>query len=259
MSHTTIQLVTPSGTMSTELLVPEGAGPFGAVLLVPDAGGPRPAITAIGARIAKMGYLVAIPDVFFRSGSPIDAFSPDKSRDAAVIESIFADPAKRKRFFSEFYGPAIDYENLREVVTAVIGALEGRGDFNGKIGTTGYCMGGNGALRIAALFGARIAAAAAFHGGGLVTPQPDSPHLRAKDIAAKVYVAGAIEDGSFTDEAKATLGEAFAAANIDATVETYPARHGFVVPDNRAYDAAAAQRHDEALAKLFEATLNLRA
>lgn len=255
MSHTTIELATPSGKMPTEILVPEGAGPFGAVILVPDAGGSRPAVTTIGERIAKMGYIVAIPDVFFRSGSPFDTFSPDKSRDPKVIEGIFADDAKKKRFFAEFYGPALDYANLREVVTAVVGALEARSDFNGKIGTTGYCMGGNGSIRIASLFGARIAASAAFHAGGLVTPQPDSPHLRAKDIASKVYVAGAIEDGTFPDEAKKTLVEAFAEAKVDATVETYPAHHGFVVPDNRAYDPAAAKRHDEALEKLFAATL----
>ena len=96
------------------------------------------------------------------------------------------------------------------------------------------------------------AKALALHGGGLVNDQPDSPHKRADKIRSKVYVAGAIEDGSFTDEAKATLTKTLADAKVPATVETYPAHHGFAVPDHKgAYDPAAQERHFQAMDKLF--------
>jgi carboxymethylenebutenolidase len=116
-------------------------------------------------------------------------------------------------------------------------------------------MGGNISLRLATLFGDRIAAAASFHGGFLVTSQPDSPHLRLGSVKAHVYVAGAIEDESFTDDAKATLIAALEAAHVTHTVETYPARHGFAVRDNPSFDVAAAERHYAALESLFATTL----
>jgi carboxymethylenebutenolidase len=253
--HNTIDITTASGTMKTELLIPDATGPFGAVLLFVDAGGLRPALVAIGQRIAAMGYLVAIPDIFFRSGSPLDILGPGAPRDIKTFESIFADPEKRLAFSKHYAGPAVSYASLQEDVAALIAALQRRSDFNGKIGTTGYCLGGNASLRVATLFGDQIAATASFHGGALATDQPDSPHLRVKDIKAKVYVAAAVEDWTFPDAAKAALITAFELAHVDARVETYAARHGFVVEDNRAYDAAASQRHDAALAAFFAANL----
>jgi carboxymethylenebutenolidase len=125
----------------------------------------------------------------------------------------------------------------------------------GKVGTTGYCMGGNISLRIATIFGDRIAATASFHGGGLVTPAPDSPHLRAAAVKSRVYVAGAIEDESFTDEARRTLEAAFTGAGVEHTIEVYPGRHGFAVTDNPTHDAACEARHFAALGALYAATL----
>ena len=255
MTKTELAIDTPSGTMSTLLLSPDGAGPFGAVILFVDAGGTRDALTEIGERIAKLGYLVAIPDLFFRSGSPLDILPADRPRDMKAFERVFTDPVLGKLFGAKYYGPALSYDHLEEEVRPLLAALRARPDCNGKIGTTGYCMGGNASLRVATLLGADIAVAASFHGGGLVTDQPDSPHLRVKNIAAKTYVAGASEDRMFPDAAKTVLTQAFADAGIDATIETYPARHGFAVADNSAYDAAAASRHDAALAALFAAHL----
>ena len=117
-------------------------------------------------------------------------------------------------------------------------------------------MGGNASLRIAALF--RRPDRPRRRPSTAATSPPirrDSPHLRAKDMKAKVYVAGAIEDGSFTDEHKKTLIDAFDKAHVDAKVETYQAHHGFVPTDHTTYDAAAAKRHDEALEALYAATL----
>jgi carboxymethylenebutenolidase len=100
-----------------------------------------------------------------------------------------------------------------------------------------------------------VSAAASYHGGRLATDAPDSPHLLAPKMKARVYVAGAIEDDSFTDEMKARLEEALTAARVDHKIETYPAKHGWVMPDLPIYDEAAAERHWQTMVALFDAKL----
>src|SRR5207248_1017527 len=95
----------------------------------------------------------------------------------------------------------------------------------GGVGTTGYCMGGGISLRAAGTYPDRIVAAASFHGSRLATDAPDSPHLLAPKMKARVYVAGAIEDASFTDEMKERLDDALTKAGVDHRIETYPAKH----------------------------------
>jgi carboxymethylenebutenolidase len=112
-------------------------------------------------------------------------------------------------------------------------------------------MGGNAALTAAGAFRDRFAAVASFRGGNLATDQPDSPHLFVKNITGRVYVAGAVQDASFPEEQKDRLEKALTEARVDHLVETYPARHGFAVPDMPVFDAAAAERHWAALSKLF--------
>src|SRR5580692_2421693 len=124
------------------------------------------------------------------------------------------------------------------------------------IGTTGYCLGGRMSMLAAGGIGDKIAAAASFHGGRIaVADDPTSPHLAADRIAATVYVAGAIEDASFTTEQAALLDSALTAAGVDHTVEFYPAHHGFAVPDNGTYDEQASERHWSALHDLYSAHL----
>ena len=101
----------------------------------------------------------------------------------------------------------------------------------------------------------RVAAAASFHGGHLVTDAPDSPHLAVGTIAGEVYVAAAEQDASFTADHAAALESALTEAGVDHTVEFYPALHGFAVPDNPTYDEAAATRHWEALEDLYGSAL----
>jgi carboxymethylenebutenolidase len=124
------------------------------------------------------------------------------------------------------------------------------------IGTTGYCFGGRMSLVAAGGLGDRVAAAASFHGGRIaVADDPNSPHLAADRIAATVYVAGAADDRSFTAEQAELLRAALADAGVTFTLESYPAHHGFAVPDNPTYDAAAADRHWAALEALYGSTL----
>ena len=141
--------------------------------------------------------------------------------------------------------------------SALITFLQARPETpGGPVGTTGYCMGGRTSTIVAVRLGDAVGAAASFHGGGLaVADSLGSPHLPAGDITATVYVAGAIEDSSFTDSQRDLLEIALTEASVSHLVETYPAHHGFAVPDNDTYDEAAAARHWNALADLYGRTL----
>ena len=125
----------------------------------------------------------------------------------------------------------------------------------GGIGTTGYCMGGLMSLTAAGTYPDRIGATAPFHGARLATDAPESPHLLAPKMKSKVYVAGAIEDATFPDVMKDRLEGAFTEAGVDHTIETYPAKHGWVFRDLPVYDAAASERHWKAMVALFDGTL----
>ena len=125
----------------------------------------------------------------------------------------------------------------------------------GRVGTTGYCMGGFMSLSAAGTYPDRIAATASYHGGRLATDAPDSPHLLAPKIRSRVYIAGAIEDATFTDEMKARLEDALTKAGVDHAIETYPAKHGWVLRDTLAYDEAESERHYETLLAFFDETL----
>jgi len=256
MPASTIDIPTPSGMCQTQIFTPDGMGPWPAVIMCFDAGGQRAAMSEIALRIATLGYVVALPDLYHRVGSIFDMLPPGAPHDATGIFSVFADPELRATWMTRYRAPAVDYDHLRTDVGALLDHLAQRRDVRGGVGITGYCMGGNISLRLATLFGDRIAATASFHGGHLAVPAPDSPHLRADAIKSRIYIAGAIDDPSFTDEMKHQLIAALQAARVEHTVETYPARHGFAVTDNPTFDAAAAERHYAALEALFAATLH---
>ncbi len=110
-------------------------------------------------------------------------------------------------------------------------------------------------LTAAGTYPDRVLAAASFHGGQLATDAPDSPHLLAPNMRARVYVAGAIEDASFPDDMKQRLEQALTDAGVDHEIETYPAKHGWVFRDIPVYDAAASERHWQSMLGLFDAKL----
>jgi carboxymethylenebutenolidase len=240
-------VTTADGTCSVHLFTPDGPdsqGPWPGVVMYPDAGGIRDIFDEMAAKLAGFGYAVLLPDIYYRHGdwAPID------------MATAFGDPPERKRLMSMMASVTPD------IMTSDAGAffdyLAGRPEVSGeRFGTTGYCMGGRTALMVAGRQPGRVAAAASFHGGGLATDSPDSPHLRADQIRAAVYVAGAENDGSFTPEQAEQLDKALTAAGVAHTIETYPAEHGFAVPDNPPYDAAAAERHWTAMREFFGATL----
>ncbi len=251
-------LTFPDGAMTVKLF--SGAAPGAKVppaILCIDGFGTRASIESIAERVAKAGYVVALPDLFHRGGSIFDLAPPGTPHEAkALVPLIMGKDELRAAWGARFSGPATNPANIERDLGAVLDLLAARPDVRpGPAGVFGYCMGGNIALRAAAIFGARIGAAGSFHGGRLATDAPDSPHLGAPKMRGEVYVAGAIEDGSFDDAAKERLGAALTSAGVEHTIETYPARHGFCVPDMPTFDAAAAERHYTALSALFARAL----
>ena len=241
MPRLDVQVPAPDGRSHGTLHVPDGDGPWPGVLVFPDAGGVRETFGQMGDQLAGLGYVVLVPDIYYRSGewAPFDA------------ATLFTDPAERARMFG------LVKRLTNDAIIADAGAYA---DFllawpevsGSAIGTTGYCLGGRMSLVAAGGLGRTIAAAASFHGGRVaVAEDPSSPHLAADRITATVYVAGAIEDGSFTTEQARLLDSALASAGVEHTVEFYPAHHGFAVPDNPTYDGEAAARHWEALGRLY--------
>jgi carboxymethylenebutenolidase len=116
-------------------------------------------------------------------------------------------------------------------------------------------MGGLMSLTAAGTYPEQILAAASYHGGRLATDAPDSPHLLAPKMRARIYIGGAIEDQSFPDDMKERLEQALTKAGVDHSIETYPAKHGWVFRDTPVYDAAASERHWQTMLALFAATL----
>jgi carboxymethylenebutenolidase len=253
MTTSMIQLDTPDGPCTTEVVTPEGRGPWPAVIVFFDAAGLRPAQTRIAERIASEGYVVLQPDLFHRA-PPLTTLLPGPIT-LAAFSKVFRDPELRSKFSTNYYLPALAYGNLEKTIGAVLAHIAKRPDVRGGVGTTGYCMGGNASVRVATIFGDSIAATAGFHPGGLVTDQPDSPHTRVKAIKSRVYLGPAI--GDLPPEAEAKLRAEFDAAHVRYEIEHYAAKHGYAVDDAEVYDGAAAERHYVALGKLFRETLHV--
>lgn len=242
---TKVEIETRDGVCPSYVFQPEAGGPFPGVLVFMDGLGIRPAMLEVGERLATHGYFVLLPDLFYRSG-PYEPMDP---------HTTFRDPEKRKVLMEKFFAPATP-ANVMSDTRAFLDYIAAQPAVKrGGIGTTGYCRGGFMSLTAAGTYPDRIVAAASYHGSRLASDEPDSPHRLAPKIKARVYVAGAIEDQSFPDEMKARLEEALTAAGVDHRIETYPARHGWVLRDTPVYDAAAAERHWQTLVALMDAKL----
>lgn len=237
-------ITTADGTCPVTLAIPDGQGPWPGVILYPDAGGARASLRQMAERLAGLGYVVLVPDVYYRSGdwAPFD------------MKNVFNDKAERQRLFAMI--GSISPDAMESDARAFFDYLAARPEVSGEtFGTTGYCMGGRTSLIVAGRVPERVAAAMSFHGGGLAADDPGSPHLLADKIRAAVYVGGAADDASFTKEQAATLDKALTDAGVEHVIEWYPALHGFAVPDNAPYDEAAAEKHWSAMKDFFGAKL----
>jgi carboxymethylenebutenolidase len=220
--ETDVEIKTPDGTCDAAFIHPK-TGAHAGVLLWPDAFGLRPAMRDMAKRLAAEGYSVLVPNPFYRvSKAPFT--------DASNFD--FQNPTDRAKL-GPLMGSVNAAGNPEKDATAYVAFLDAQKevDKSKKIGTQGYCMGGPLVVRTAAALPDRIGAGGSFHGGGLVTAKPDSPHLLAPKIKARMYFGVAANDDKAQPDAKDKLKEAFAAANVPAEIEVYASLHGWCVPD----------------------------
>ena len=246
MTQTEVKIPTLDGEARAYTFTPEGQGPWPAVIFFMDAPAIRPALFQMCERLAGNGYYVLLPDMFWRAG-PYEPIN---------LKEAMKDEETRRAVFGKFMASTDPDKSTRDT-GAFLDWLSKQPQVKGdKVGCTGYCMGGGLALRAAGHFPDRIVAAAAFHGGRLATDAPDSPHLLAPKMKAKVYVAGADEDGGFPPEQADRLREALTAAGVDNEVTIYAgAKHGYAPPDMPVYNEEASERHWREMLKLFDDTL----
>lgn len=245
MPNITDSISTSDGTCTVRLFTPDGSGPWPGVVMFPDAGGVRDTFDEMAAKLAGYGYAVLVPDVYYRNGdwAPFD------------MADVFGNEQERKRLMSMI--GSLTPDKITSDAIAYFFYLAARPEVEGeRFGVCGYCMGGRISLMVAGRLPDRVAAAASFHGGGLVTDTEDSPHLLADRMDALVYVGGAENDPSFTADHAEQLDKALTAAGVRHTIEWYKAAHGFAVPDNAPYDEAAAERHWEAMTETFNTALS---
>jgi carboxymethylenebutenolidase len=240
-----VEVSTPDGKADAVLFHPEGDGPWPAVLVWPDALSLRPVFRDLGRRLAAEGYVVLVPNLYYRV------------KPAPVLEGPFDfnlpdDRAKLTTLMTGVTTEATDRD------TAVyLAFLDGQPETDKAkpIGVQGYCMGGALAFRTAATSG-RVGAVASFHGGRLATDRPTSPHLLIPQTTAEYLVAIADNDDQADPGAKDTLREAFAAAGRPSTVEVYQgADHGWTVRGSDVYDEPAAERAWSELLALYRRCL----
>jgi carboxymethylenebutenolidase len=221
--ETNVDIKTPDGTCDAAFIRPK-TGTHAGVLLWPDAFGLRPWTREMGRRLAAEGYSVLVPNPFYR-------LSKAPFTDASTFNfANQADMAKLRPLMASVNAAGAAEKDA----VAYVAFLDAQKETNKsrKVGTQGYCMGGPLIMKTAATLPNRIGAAASFHGGGLVTANPDSPHLLAPKIKAHMYIGIAASDDATQPDAKDKLKEAFAAAKVPAEVELYVGtQHGWCMKD----------------------------
>jgi carboxymethylenebutenolidase len=221
--ETDVEVKTPDGNCDAAFIHPK-SGSHPGVLIWPDAFGLRPSMREMGKRIAAEGYSVLVPNPFYRvSKAPFTDGSNFNFQNPA-------DMAKLQPLMASVNAPG----NAEKDAVAYVAFLDAQKQVNKskKIGTQGYCMGGPLVVKTAAALPNRIGAGGSFHGGGLVTDKPDSPHLLAPKIKARMYFGIASNDDMRQPDAKDKIRQAFADAKVPAEIEVYPgALHGWCVRD----------------------------
>ncbi len=243
MPHELIAIGTPDGECPTYVFTAGTGRRDPAVIFYMDAGGIRPTLLAMAERLAAAGYVVLLPDLFYRFGpyGPFDAKEVLKGDFRAIIGPLMATTGNAKAAGDT--GAFLAYLDTRSDI---------RGD---KVAAVGFCMGGGMAIAAAGTRPDRVAAVASFHGGNLATDAPDSPHTYAPKLQAELYIAAAEKDGSYPPAMAERFEQAIAAAHVDYHSETYPAAHGWMKPDFPVYDEVAAERGWKVLLAFLQRTL----
>jgi carboxymethylenebutenolidase len=245
VAETDVNVPTPDGQADAVLFHPSRSGSWPAVLMWPDILGLRPVFREMGRRLAGEGYTVLVPNPFYRTQrapvvtGPIDFNKPEDRARLTSLKDTLSDAR-------------VDAD-----LNAFIAFLDKQKQVNHRkgAGVQGYCFSGPFAFRTGAVRSDRIRAVATFHGGGLVTKEPNSPHLLIPKTKAAFLVAIARNDDQKQPEAKDVLKAAFAAAKRPAIVEVYPADHGWCVAGSQAYNEPAAERAWAELLKFYRAQI----
>jgi carboxymethylenebutenolidase len=239
VTETDVMIKTPDGECDAVLLHPK-SGTYPGVLVWPDIGGLRPVFRDMGKRLAAEGYTVLVVNPFYRSAKADASANASREERGKMREALFVEggPEKDAGAFVAFLD--------KQAATKK----------SAKMATTGYCMGGPLTMRTAASQSDRIAAAGSFHGGGLATDQPNSPHLLVPKMKAKFLICVAENDDQRDPEAKNILRAAFDAAKNPADIEVYAgANHGWCVPGSQVYNEAQAEKAWAKLLALLKTTL----
>ncbi len=245
MTTERISIRTRDGDCPAQVFSPDGRGPWPAAIFYMDGLGIRPTLFQMAERLANAGYVVLLPDLYYRVG-PYEPLEPKKvfaSGDVmGAIGHLFNSTSNRR---------------AAEDTEAFLAYLDTRKDVTGrKVGTTGYCMGGAISLAAAGTYPERIAAAASFHGGNLATESELSLHRLAPRMKGRIYVAGADKDDFYPPDMAERLEKALSDADVDHRCEIYAgALHGWTMVDFPVYDEAAAERHWCELEAFFADTL----
>ena len=247
VTETDVEIKTADGTCDAALFYPAGKGKWPAVLIWTDIGGLRPAFRDMGRRLAAQGYVVLVPNPFYRKGK------------ASVVTAglDFAKPEDRPKFMV-LAGSATGAGAVESDAPAFLAFLDAQPQTNKKkkAGTQGYCMGGPMVYRTAAVLPDRIGAGMTCHGGGLVTQTPASPHLLIPKMKAEIYSAVAANDDARAPTDKDTLKKAFADAGKTATVLVYDGcQHGWCVKGSAVYNEAGAEKAWTELTALYKRNL----
>ncbi len=246
VTESSVDVKTTDGIADGALFYPEEHKTWPAVLIWPDILGLRPVFREMGKRLAAQGYVVLIPNLFYRlQKAPV----PDEPIDFSKPEGM----AKVRQLVDP-----LTPEKIEQDTTAYLKFLDVQPQTNtkAKAGVQGYCLGGSFSFRSAAAVPNRVGAVASFHGGYLVTDKPDSPHLLFPKIKAHALVAVAEDDDKKGPQVRPALKSAFAVANLPAQVELFEgAKHGWCVQDMPSYNQPAAERAWSKLIALYQSTL----
>ncbi|MFM8570014.1 MAG: dienelactone hydrolase family protein [Pirellula sp.] len=236
-----VTIATPDGQCDAYYVTPK-SGAHAAVLVWPDIFGLRPAFRQMAKRLAQDGYSVLVVNPFYRT---MKAPTAPQGASTPIQEVV---PLARSLSPKTHQADAVAFVAWLDSQPQV--------DKSKKIGTIGYCMGGPIVMRTAAAVPDRIGAGCSFHGGGLVTKEPESPHLLIPKMKASFLVAIAENDDQRDPESKSVLKEAFDGAKLAAEIEVYPAGHGWCPPDTRVYNKDQSERAWARMLELFKKTLS---
>jgi carboxymethylenebutenolidase len=241
VTESDVNVTTPDGTADCYFVHP-ASGVAAGVLMWPDIFGLRPAFRQMGKRLAESGYSVLVVNPFYRV------------KKAPTAEAGAATPIQDVRSLAQGLNETTQMTDAK----AFIAWLDGQSSVSKtrKIGTQGYCMGGPIAFRTAAAVPDRVGAVASFHGGGLVTDAPNSPHLAAAKSKAQFLIAIAASDDARSPKDKDVMKDTFAQAALPAEIEVYAgSAHGWCPPDSHVYNEPQAEKAWSRLLVLYAKAL----